>query len=166
MSSSWCSSYLTRACGSIFCLYGTARPLSRTERLGQPTQRPDATPAKAGQISAVDDSLRRADRRTSRQGQSEERERSPLAVPPAGAAAARWAAVMSEASARAMPFSRALVVFMASRSDKTQPTPDRTRHKFHPSSFIARPRAPRLQTIQHLIRCSLGVASCHNWWLL
>ena len=21
-------------------------------------------------------------------------------------------------------------------------------------------------TIQHLIRCSLGVASCHNWWLL
>jgi hypothetical protein len=29
-----------RACGSIFCLYGTARPLSRTERLGQSTQRP------------------------------------------------------------------------------------------------------------------------------
>jgi hypothetical protein len=37
---------------------------------------PGATPAKAGQISALDDSLRRADRGTSRQGQSEERERS------------------------------------------------------------------------------------------
>ena len=22
------------------------------------------------------------------------------------------------------------------------------------------------QTIQHLVRCSLGVACCHNWWLL